>query len=309
MSVHAVERVKQLMDCLVNQAITPLVAACEEIEQVERWLEDSESLTQYRNFLALSTARGVLDGSTAVHYLGNFKADAWQRARDRTRILLASGAIPTLEFPPGAAPDLLVICTFVIEQYRYGEMVAVREGDVFLDCGACCGETALWAEKAGAGKVWSFEPNPEALDYMSRNIQKHGQGRIEPVPLGLSAAPGQMNMERYPTNIGGTRLVAGEHGALTVPVVTLDDWCRENKVKPDFIKMDLEGAEVDVLNGARGVIMEHKPKLAICLYHRLADMWVIPRLIKEMVPEYRFWCRENAPTGEFVLYATVDKRQ
>jgi hypothetical protein len=104
-------------------------------------------------------------------------------------------------------------------------------------------------------------------------------------------------------NISGTRLVEDANGAVTV--AALDDWCRENAVKPDFIKMDVEGAEVGALRGARSVITSCKPRLAVCLYHRLSDMWEIPLLLREMVPEYRFCCRKNAPFVEFVLYASV----
>jgi hypothetical protein len=88
-------------------------------------------------------------------------------------------------------------------------------------------------------------------------------------------------------------------------VTALDDWCRDNAVRPDFIKRDVEGAEVDALRGARHVITAYTPRLAVCLYHRLSDMWGIPPLLREMVPEYRFRCRKNAPFVEFVLYASV----
>lgn len=131
-----------------------------------------------------------------------------------------------------------------------------------------------------------------------------------PVPFGLGAAPGRLSLVLPPDRgLDSIQLVAsGNEDELndsnSVPVVALDDWCRENAVKPDFIKMDLEGGEVDAINGARGIIAEYKPRLAICLYHRLSDMWVIPRLIKEIVPEYRFWCRK-VEKHDFILYADV----
>ncbi|MDR0356171.1 MAG: FkbM family methyltransferase [Deltaproteobacteria bacterium] len=192
---------------------------------------------------------------------------------------------------------------FVLEQYSYGGAAEIREGDVFLDCGACCGETAVWAVNKGAGKVFAFEPNPEAHAYLLANAEKYGLGRIFFVPAGVGAASSRMNMVMEAGNIGGARLTESSDGA--VPVTALDDWCRENAVKPDFIKMDVEGWEMKALQGARQVITECRPRLAVCLYHRLADMWEIPLLLKEMAPEYRFWCRKNAPFAEFVLYASI----
>ncbi|MDR2111924.1 MAG: FkbM family methyltransferase [Candidatus Accumulibacter sp.] len=192
---------------------------------------------------------------------------------------------------------------FVLEQYRYDDAVDVRAGDVFLDCGACCGETAVWALNKGADKVYAFEPNPEAQKYLLANAEKYGPDRIALVPFGVGASAGRAGMVTEAGNIGGTRLVEAADGG--VPVTSLDDWCRENAVRPDFIKMDVEGAETAALRGARQIITEYKPRLAICLYHRLSDMWEIPLLLREMVPEYRFWCRKNAIFVEFVLYASV----
>jgi hypothetical protein len=91
MSVYAVELVKQLVDCLVSQAVSPLVEAGSAIEQVEDWLEDDASRRQYRHFLAMWVAAGVLDTSRAVHYLGNFKVQERNALVEQMKVLLASG--------------------------------------------------------------------------------------------------------------------------------------------------------------------------------------------------------------------------
>jgi hypothetical protein len=105
-------------------------------------------------------------------------------------------------------------------------------------------------------------------------------------------------------NIGGTRLEENEQGS-QAQIITLDEWCRKNSVKPDFIKMDLEGMEIAALKGAQNIIKEFKPRLAVCLYHRLQDMWEIPILLKRIEPKYKFYCRKNSPYVEFVLYASI----
>ncbi|MDR2688699.1 MAG: FkbM family methyltransferase [Azoarcus sp.] len=308
MSVHAVERVKQLMDCLVNQAVTPLVAACDEIEEIKRWLADESSRDQFQQELAFVVLRGLLGNESAVHYAGIIKTDEWERISSRALqeldVLLAGGRLPTLKFPADERTIRNVYAAFfVLEPYQYGE-VTLREGDVFLDCGAYCGESALWAASKGAEKVFAFEPVPRSFSYLCVNAQQFEPGRIVPVDVGLGATSGRMSLS-VDANKGADSiyLIPEEEGAYSVPVVTLDDWCRENEVKPDFIKMDLEGGEVDALKGAQGIIAEYKPRLAICLYHRLSDMWVIPRLVKNMVPKYRFWCRKIGP--DFILYASL----
>ena len=62
---------------------------------------------------------------------------------------------------------------------------------------------------------------------------------------------------------------------------------REKKV--DFIKLDIEGAEMNALKGAVQTIRRFKPKLAVALYHSIDDFERIPKLIREILPEYKFW--------------------
>jgi FkbM family methyltransferase len=311
MSVYALERVGQLVNYMTTRASAPMMAACDQIETIERWFEDDSSLVQYRRGLAYMLFRQIVNNDqAAIDLVGNIKRDEWEALGQQVHTGLAEGTIPQLDFPQGDSGLWGYIQSFLLEQYRYGNEVTLRKGDVFLDCGAYCGDTAVWAVGQGAGRIYSFEPHPAHLDCLRRNDQKYGQGRIVTVPLGLGATTGSFMLEGHGP---AARLATGEpgqnpgQGQIPVSVVTLDNWCRENAVKPDFIKMDLEGAEVDTLQGARGIIMEHKPRLAICLYHRLSDMWVIPHMIKEMVPEYRFWCRQNSLIADFVLYATVER--
>ena len=87
-------------------------------------------------------------------------------------------------------------------------------------------------------------------------------------------------------------------------VVKLDDVLK--KVKPTMLKMDVEGFEIATLNGAKNLIMEHKPDLAVCVYHKVSDLWVIPLMLQKWVPEYKFYLRcHHFKTIETVLYATI----
>lgn len=305
MSVYAVERIRQIMDSCLARALEPLVMNTEAAERVELWLEDEASRASYRRELAFMVLRGLLrDDRATVELCGNIKLPEWDRVLAQVAELRAAGSLPDIEYAPSADWVLpyMYASTFVLEQYAYGD--AVRPTGTALDCGACCGETAVWALGAGARKVHAFEPNPEAFDYLFRNAERFGKGSIMPVPYGVGEMPGLMSMRGEEGNIGGTRFDPDGGGdAEATPIVTIDGWCNENRVRPDFIKMDLEGWEMAALRGARGVIAEYRPRLAVCLYHSLADMWSIPHLIKEICPSYRFWCKKNAPFTEFVLYA------
>ena len=68
-------------------------------------------------------------------------------------------------------------------------------------------------------------------------------------------------------------------------------------VAPTYIKMDIEGAEVEALVGARTLISTWHPLLAICLYHRQSDLWRIPLLIHSLYPGYSHFLRAHEPDG------------
>ena len=77
--------------------------------------------------------------------------------------------------------------------------------------------------------------------------------------------------------------------------------------KVTYIKMDIEGSEIKALLGAKRIIQKHKPRLAICVYHNPEDYFQIPFLIKEFVPEYKFYLRHyNNNLWDTVLFAVVN---
>ena len=83
-------------------------------------------------------------------------------------------------------------------------------------------------------------------------------------------------------------------------LTTIDDFVREKNIpKVDFIKMDIEGAELDALKGAINTIKTFKPKLAICIYHKPEHFYEIPTFIKSIVPEYKIWLLNNESPIDF----------
>lgn len=71
-----------------------------------------------------------------------------------------------------------------------------------------------------------------------------------------------------------------------------------------FIKMDLEGYEENALQGAKGIISNQKPVLAVSVYHKRWDIFRMPALLPAFNPEYRFYLRHYGTfLGDTVLYA------
>ena len=90
--------------------------------------------------------------------------------------------------------------------------------------------------------------------------------------------------------------------------MSIDDLVIKKKLsKVDFIKMDIEGAEVPALNGAINTIKKYKPKLAICAYHKRDDLITITNLILKINPKYKLYFDYYTDIGwEAVLYAIDD---
>ena len=70
-----------------------------------------------------------------------------------------------------------------------------------------------------------------------------------------------------------------------------------------LIKADIQGMEMDLIEGAKNIIKNQKPKLAICAYHLPSDLYLLPKRIREINPDYRFALRSHSNNySEMVLY-------
>jgi FkbM family methyltransferase len=205
---------------------------------------------------------------------------------------------------------LNVLYTYQLQQYRYdhdGTIVEAAAGDYAIDGGGCWGDTALYlAHKVGPrGRVHCFEFSPDNLPTLESNLKLNPelspQIRLERNAL-WSTSGNELSF--HPAG-PGTR-VGNNEGQYQVRTLNIDDLCaRENLPRVDFIKMDIEGAEVDALKGSEQTIRRHKPKLAVTLYHSLGDFAAIPKFLADLNLGYRFFLDHfSINHEETVLFAT-----
>ena len=99
-----------------------------------------------------------------------------------------------------------------------------------------------------------------------------------------------------------------DSGGITIQVDSIDDIVKNNRV--DFIKMDIEGAELNALKGAAKTIVRDHPILAVCVYHKREDLLEIPNYIHSLYEGYKFYIRAyGGPYSiEIVLFCVAESK-
>jgi len=157
----------------------------------------------------------------------------------------------------------------------------VKPGMTVIDIGAHIGYyTLLFAKCVGAdGRVISFEPFPDNFALLQKNVQLNGLSQVQPRPQAVFSAAREITLAvpDHTLNPGqGSVSHASGSRKFLVQAVCLDSFCAQEALRPDLIKMDVEGAEQDVLLGARQTIAQWRPKLLIELHHFDGDALAHP---------------------------------
>ena len=126
-------------------------------------------------------------------------------------------------------------------------------GDVFLDVGACVGSWSIPAS-FNFKQVYAFEPNEEALVFLRTHI---GMNKVKNIKIVESLISSE---DAPPLNYDGWQIYPGP-GA--TPSVTIDAFRESNKLKVDYIKIDVEGHELEVLSGARQTLKQDRPRVMV----------------------------------------------
>lgn len=281
-----------------------------EISRVMKLLSDDESRDNYGREIMWCFLNTFLKGELAAQMSGMMSAAKWRRSVVK---MLEENIHPEIEAPPAARGtlDYSKTATFILEQYRYKDKVMVEPGDVCLDLGACLGDTAIWMIEQGARDVRAFEIDSENRRHMETTFAKKSEyEKIKIVPKAVSVMDTPLYMIHNDYNVGACHILKQKPAAgnfSEIECVTLDSYCEQEKIKPDFIKMDIEGAELDAINGAISVFRNFRPKFAICIYHARDHRWEIPLRLAELCPDYDFFVKKSHPVFETVLYGCPKK--
>lgn len=192
-----------------------------------------------------------------------------------------------------------------LEQYSYKDKCEVSNGDIVIDGGAFRGETSFWLISKGARKVYAFEPDPYNFSILCENVNINKlNDRIIPIQRILSNKEGEEFTFLF-TGSGSSSIVNSEkENNFKISSITIDNFVVDNRLESvDFIKLDVEGSELDVLQGAVNTIKKFKSKLAISVYHKPDDILTITCLIKSILPNAKYYLSHKSyELNETILF-------
>ena len=160
-----------------------------------------------------------------------------------------------------------------------------QKGSIVIDAGAYDGGTPTRFVERGF-KVYAFEMDKRMFP-IAKNAAKQKNFVVENMGLGSY----KHTMNYLPLNSGSTHL--DDQGTESTLITTIDSYVREKNIPHvDLIKLDVEGAELDVLKGAAVTICRFKPILALSAYHKWDDFWTLMEYVKSLNADYEFAMRQ-----------------
>jgi len=183
----------------------------------------------------------------------------------------------------------------------FDPVIDLQDNEVFVDCGAYTGDTAeIFMRNTGNRYRYYYAFEPDESNFVSASAFLSDKANAALIPKGLWSTDSSLNFKDGYTSSSGVC----DDGESSVEVTSIDNYFADKHNIPTIIKMDIEGSELEALKGAENTIREHKPKLAICIYHKPEDLYEIPAIIKSYREDYKLYIRHYTGTfSELVLYA------
>lgn len=194
--------------------------------------------------------------------------------------------------------------------YFSPSFVQLLPDEHFVDCGAFTGDTLvdfLASADHGFRKYTALEPDPQNFAKLSRfvaNCESQNRSKIEILPY---ASYSSRQTLRF-SGSGNASSTCTADGDLEVQGERLDAIFATES--PTFIKLDIEGGEIDALLGAEQLLQKFRPIVAVSIYHVQEHLWQIPTLLNSILTDYNFHAIAHDREGwDLVMYAIPQERQ
>lgn len=191
-------------------------------------------------------------------------------------------------------------------QYFPRDLPIGRKGISVVDCGAFPGDMLGSIAAAGHELVnwYAFEPDPANFRYL-RDVtaENGGFASASLFPCGVGDSSGMVRFSDGAAD-ASRAMDAGGEGGVMVPIVRVADVVHADRI--DMVKLDVEGFEAAAIDGMAELLERHRPRLAVAIYHKPADLWELAFKIDGMFPGGRYAIRQHGYNGyDTVLYADL----
>lgn len=196
----------------------------------------------------------------------------------------------------------------------FNELTETCNPGCLVDLGAYVGDTIERAAefyKERLQKVVSFEPDLENIEVLKRKVQEIGFPK-ENLELVIKGSWSEEKTLHFSSSNSSSSICSD--GDIEIQVDSVDHVLEKNQIPVSYLKMDVEGSEKETLLGAEETIRKFHPILAVCVYHKMEDLFELTNLIKKIAGnyEYRYYLRYHGPDlRELVLYvipAVLEKK-
>ena len=189
------------------------------------------------------------------------------------------------------------------EKAYFNRITCGMKIDTLIDCGAFDGDSIhdFVSVFPDYEQIIAVEPDPVNVEKLLERVKEERIRNVKIVRMGVGSAHQTLRFNAS----GESNSYIGESGDSTIQITTPDDISRE-AAGNIFVKMDIEGAELDALKGARELLSKRHPALAICVYHKEEDLITIPQFIQETVGDgvYDYYLGfHGLDLAELVFYA------
>ena len=186
------------------------------------------------------------------------------------------------------------------EQYFAYDIYQKIENESVIDCGAFRGDVMrifLKKNKNLFAHYLAIEPDAAYLPFLQSTAKEYDKGKIEIKNCALSDKQEILRMRNYAQEDS----IVCKDGETQAEAYPLDDLLEGRACT--FLKIDVEGYDKKVIQGARRLIYEQKPVIAVAAYHHEADFYEIFELLQSIYPNYHFYLRSYMNFQETIIYA------
>jgi len=189
----------------------------------------------------------------------------------------------------------------------------VKSGMKVFDVGSNIGETTcLFSKQVGnSGHVYAFEPDPSLFKILKENIKLNNLQNVSLYPLAISDQKSIGSLCINKIQDGDNRLNSKtmDSNSVKVEIITIDDFCTDNNILPDFIKLDIQGSEPNALRGMKQIVLKNPNiKLLTEFYpSAITDIGSSPKFFLEKLQEMGFLIKQVTKNKNKLQSASTEK--